>query len=146
MSLQPKSAYLASDLSQMFSDFVRYYGLLLWIVTFDLIFQKNIFISEEEVMKHFYQGFWEIMSSMEISILISVTVFCCNGPQMKFNASLKFPFIAFYWSKVQTSFFALISKDKDELLSQLKSFPSPDWNALQGKNLEMFQRISFLRF
>ena len=94
-------------------------------------------------MKHFYQGFWEIMSSMEISILISVTVFCCNGPQMKFNASLKFPFIAFYWSKVQTSFFALISKDKDELLSQLKSFPSTDWNALQGKNLEMFQRISF---
>ena len=143
MSLQPKSAYLASDLSQMFSDFVRYYGLLLWIVTFDLIFQQNIFISEEEVMKHFYQGFSEIMSQMENSILISVTVFCCNGPQMKFNASLKFPFIAFYWGKVQTSFFALISKDKDELLSQLKSFPSTDWNALQGKNLEMFQRISF---
>ena len=94
-------------------------------------------------MKHFYQGFWEIMSSMEISILISVTVFYCNGPQMKFNASLKFPFIAFYWGKVQTSFFALISKDKGELLSQLKSFPSTDWNALQGKNLEMFQRISF---
>ena len=101
--------------------------------------KKYVFLwSQVEVMKHFYWGLSQDHDLWRIPVDF-VTVFFKRNPM---------PILLLYFPSLHSTeadprrVFCSHQQDKEELLSQVRHLQlTTNWNALQAKNLEMFQQI-----